>query len=203
MLGPMDERMDDWHLEEFPFAFAMIGPVSLVPLAEYLSQPDRGEYARICTAHGLREVVRRHPEVRQKVVDVLAGQLEQFANHPESLNSFLVSYLMDLKATEAAVVIERAFAADRVDSWIVGNWDKVRTQLGVEGLGLVPEQLATPHDEQRPAPPGPWQSDLVFIVVLASLFGASRDALNKYYQRAVLLRVQSSICPQNLPTCRV
>lgn len=35
--------------------------------------------------------------------------------------------------------------------------------------------------------PDPWLFDLVFILVLASLFGASRDALKKYYQRAVLL----------------
>ena len=36
-------------------------------------------------------------------------------------------------------------------------------------------------------PSAPWQIDLLFVVVLASLFGASREALTRYYRRAVLL----------------
>ena len=35
--------------------------------------------------------------------------------------------------------------------------------------------------------PGPWHLDLVLIIVIISFFGASRDALSRYYRRAVLL----------------
>ena len=35
--------------------------------------------------------------------------------------------------------------------------------------------------------PGPWQFDLALIIILISFFGASRDALSRYYRRAVLL----------------
>ena len=46
-------------------------------------------------------------------------------------------------------------------------------------IGLLVIFVARPSD--------PWQIDLLFVVVLASLFGASRDALNRYYRRALLL----------------
>jgi hypothetical protein len=51
--------------------------------------------------------------------------------------------LLELKATDAAELIERAHAADRVDISVNGNWNTVRKELGVKGLGLVPEHLAT------------------------------------------------------------
>jgi len=50
---------------------------------------------------------------------------------------------LDLRAVESAEVIERAFAADRVDIMIGGNWNDIRSELGVEGLGLVPEELTS------------------------------------------------------------
>jgi hypothetical protein len=40
-------------------------------------------------------------------------------------------------------VLERAHAADAVDISIAGNWDRVREDLGIEGQGLVPEDVAS------------------------------------------------------------
>ena len=36
MLPVLDDLQDDWFLEEFPQAFALIGPASLAPLAATL-----------------------------------------------------------------------------------------------------------------------------------------------------------------------
>ena len=142
MLAPMDERMDDWHLEEFPYAFAWIGPTALDLLTAYLREPSHPEFARICAAHGMQTIAAAHEDQRERVVSGLAGQLEHFSDQPESLNAFLVSYLLQLKAVSAADVIERAFAADAVDVPVVGNWSQVRAELGVQGQGLVPDTLA-------------------------------------------------------------
>lgn len=38
------------------------------------------------------------------------------------LNGFIVGYLVDLEAVEAAPLMERAFAAGRVDVSIMGDW---------------------------------------------------------------------------------
>ena len=46
---------------------------------------------------------------------MLSRQLEQFAGQDEGFNGFLISDLVDLRATEALPVIERAFAAGAVD----------------------------------------------------------------------------------------
>jgi hypothetical protein len=51
---------------------------------------------------------------------------------------------MDLNASSAAEAIERAFAANRLDVSVAGDWEMVRAKLGVEGLGL--EMPKNPHN---------------------------------------------------------
>lgn len=142
LAGPLDEVEDDWYLEEFPEAFLLVGPAALEPLVAYLSQAEHREYPRICAVHAIADVAAGHPETRDQAVAALGRQLDQFQEQSKVLNGFLVSHLLDLKATETAEVIERAFAANRVELDIVGNWNTVRAQLGVAGLGLVPTELA-------------------------------------------------------------
>ena len=71
------------------------------------------------------------------------AKTEQYHHNDETFNAFLICYLLDLRAVESAEVIERAFAADRVDIMIGGDWNDIRSELGVEGLGLVPERLTS------------------------------------------------------------
>ncbi|NIA07963.1 MAG: DUF1186 domain-containing protein [Actinobacteria bacterium] len=156
MIEPMDQWEDDWHLEEFPTAFGMIGPASLSPLAAFLANSDYGEFSRICAGHGLCELANRHAATRVPVVEILTRELSNHAGNPEGLNAFLISYLIKLKAVESAEVIERAYADECVDEWVVGNWDTVRQDLGVQGLGLVPEWKAI----RQPPSPFPFLSGL-------------------------------------------
>jgi hypothetical protein len=142
MMDPLGESGDDWYLEEFPHAFAWIGPAALAPLRDYLADDKHGVYARIAAAHALRELAGRHPQTRDDVVIALRDALSRFQATDESLNAFIISYLLELKATDAAELIEQAHAADRVDIMVNGNWNHVRQELGVAGLGLVPEELA-------------------------------------------------------------
>jgi hypothetical protein len=62
-----------------------------------------------------------------------AGQLvERLAqgrwNDP-TLNGFIVAQLLELRAVEAAPIIEKAFALRQVDPSIVGGWEDVRQEL--------------------------------------------------------------------------
>ena len=141
MTVAMDKTHDDWHLEEFPDAFGMIGAEAIPALTDFSKDNQQGLYARICAAHGLCEVAQRHEHTRGRVVAILSQQLEQYDHNDETFNAFLICYLLDLRAVESAEVIERAFAADCVDITIGGNWNNIRFELGVEGLGLVPEKL--------------------------------------------------------------
>jgi hypothetical protein len=142
MLDPLEKVDDDWFLEEYPHVFARIGPAVVPALREYLTDSSHELFARACVVCSLSETALRHPQVRDEVVRILADALSRFADTDDCLNGYMVASLLDLKATEAAEVIEQAHAADRVDLTICGNWNKVRTTLGVEGRGLVPEELA-------------------------------------------------------------
>ena len=142
MLDPLDATGDDWYLEDFPYAFGWIGSSAVPALASYLADDSHAVYTRVCVGHGLREVARRCADARDEVVKALCEALTEFARNDASLNAFLVTYLLEIEATEAAALIERAYAADRVDVAVVGNWNAVRRELGVNGLELVPEHLA-------------------------------------------------------------
>lgn len=142
MIGPMDSRHDDWYLEEFPDAFALVGPPAFDKAVAYLDDPSHDPFPRIGIAHAISNIAKRHPELRDCTVMNLSRWLEDFENNDESYNAFLISYLLDVQAREAADVIERAFAANRVDIQAIGNWNDVRQELGVEGLGLVSPELA-------------------------------------------------------------
>ncbi len=142
MLPEMDERGDDWHLEEFPHAFALIGPAALDPLIAFANDPEVAEFALICATHAISEVAKRHGDVSQQVVLELTRLLQHYRENTDTVNAFLMRYLMDLQATDAAELIERVYADEHVDESVNGNWATVREELGVPGLGLVPEDRA-------------------------------------------------------------
>lgn len=156
MLDPMDADGDDWHLEEFPDAFALIGPPAFEAVAGYLSDASHSEYARVCGAHALCRIAQVHPHMRDQAVKTLTECLGRYVQNGSDLNSFLISYLVKLGAAGSTELIERAYAARRVDEWIVGDWDTVRRRLGVEGMGLAPEKQAR-RQVQLPYWPGTGQ----------------------------------------------
>ena len=162
MMDPLDAQDDDWYLEEFPHVFAWIGQEALGPLTAYLADTAHRVYPRAAAARALSMLAERHPQIRDDVVPVLCDTLERFEENDESLNAFIIMHLVDLEATGAAELVERAFAADRVDLFVNGNWNDARERLGVTGIGLVPAHLAgatrspfdflrSPKDAELPA----------------------------------------------------
>jgi hypothetical protein len=135
---------DDWVGEEVPVVLGMIGPAALPKLTEYLADPGNGLWPRVAAAQALVEIGQRYPEALAGCVAVLTRSLEGFPSHYQTLNAFLISFLVDLKAVEAAPLMEKAFAARRVDISILGDWEDVQVQLGL---------LAK---RQTPAPPYAW-----------------------------------------------
>jgi hypothetical protein len=79
----------------------------------------------------LVKIAQQYPEVRKQSIAAIARQLEQFTKNNPVLNGRLVAALLDLKAVEAAPVMERTFAANRVDDTIAGDWEEVQLDLGM------------------------------------------------------------------------
>ena len=142
LMDRLDEGGGDWYLSELPHVFAWIGPAALGPLCEYLANDEHRVFTRVAAADALKELAGRHPEVRDDALKGLCDTLSRFQDTDETVNAFIISGLLDLEAVDAAELIERTHAANRVDISVNGNWNTVRKELGVDGLGLVPKELA-------------------------------------------------------------
>jgi len=127
---------EDFANEDLPEVLGMIGAAAVEPVTAVLADPAIQERTRISAASALEEIAKRHPELRGRCVEVLMRQLEHHAEQPEGLNGFLVHDLVELGATEAAPLMQAAFAGDAVDTMIRGDWEDVQVDLG-----LLPERI--------------------------------------------------------------
>lgn len=132
LLPRIDKHQDDWVSEDVPRALGQIGQAALEPATAYLADSAHDDWARVAAAKALAEIGERHAELRTECVARLSAQLEKCAEQSETVNAFLVSPLLDLKAREALAVMERAFAAGRVDETVVGDYEDVEIALGLK-----------------------------------------------------------------------
>ncbi len=131
MLDPLDDEDDEWFLEETPHLFARIGAPAVEPMVEFLSDQGHAEYARVAVGHGLQEIAASDPACREPVERALADVLGRCSEDHPSLNGFLVSYLLDLRAVEHADLIKRVYDEGVVEEMICGDWPWVAFQLGI------------------------------------------------------------------------
>ena len=124
---------DDWVIEELPAILAMIGPAATFDLTAIVEREDASRNARADACRCLAEIAVKHPGEREGVVATLVRWLERAEWHEPISNGFVVSDLIQLKAKEAAEVIERAYAAGFVDPSICGVWYDVWYDLELEG----------------------------------------------------------------------
>jgi hypothetical protein len=159
LLHQETEGDGDWGMGELPTVFAMIGPAALPHLAVFVADPDRSLYARTAVAEGLPDLVARFPETREQVIDILARQLGSVEEPNPELNGFVVSALLELKAVEAAPVLERAFAERAVDESIAGGWPEVQYELGLTDTPPPPRRFNGPGSPswEKMFPAGPAQ----------------------------------------------
>ena len=140
LLWRIDEWDDDWVGEELPRVFSMIGAPAIPALTTYLADAAHGVYARIAAAYSLEWIARRYAAARDQSITALSAQLEHFAGQDPGLNAFLIGYLLDLKAVEAAPLIERAFTSDEIDLSVRGDWEDAQIELGLKTERAYPRQ---------------------------------------------------------------
>ena len=123
---------NDWVMSDLPEALARIGAPAIEPVANHLADLTHGEWARVTAADALGHIGQAHPELRAECVERLARQLEKFAEQPETVNTFVISALWDLRAVEAMSVIERVFASGLVDESVNGDLEDVQIHFGLK-----------------------------------------------------------------------
>ena len=172
-----DKGLGEWAIEELPDVFGLIGPAAIPALTAYIADESHDVRSRINAATGLEKIGTMHPEAREESIAALTRQLEQAEENDSELNAFIISALLGLQATEAASVVEQAFATDNVDMSIVGDWDDVQAELGLKppkerppslfdtllqplpaSTLDMPPQLSSSESETVPAPSFPTTS---------------------------------------------
>jgi tetratricopeptide (TPR) repeat protein len=130
-LLPLLAADDEWLDQLLPACLGRIGAPALPPLRAYLFDRSHDVWARSRAAEALKQMAQHHPDQRTDVVGALVACLDPAgtqAPDDERLNAFVISNLLDLKASEAAPAMRRAFDEDRVDRRIV-DVDSVYQEL--------------------------------------------------------------------------
>lgn len=123
---------DEWMAEDLPDVYSLFGPEAIPSLASYIAEPGHDDDATGYAIEALKRIATRHPDTHGEVGTILTKQLEHFAENSNEFNASLIAGLAELKVVEAAPLIERAFAADKVDIMFIGDWDEVQVQLGLQ-----------------------------------------------------------------------
>ncbi len=167
LLHLLKERIrDDWAMDELPQVYGLIGAAAIPVIEAYLADKSHEEVAGL-VADSLRIMAKLHPEDRDEAVATLIRLLENFAENDYELNGSLISSLVNLKVLEAVPLIERAFAAERVDEFMTGDWDNVQVELGLKEASPEPPMLLDPF-ERRGQPISPDQFKIVTPSVMAT-----------------------------------
>jgi hypothetical protein len=128
---------DDWVHEELPIVFGLIGPAALPKLAAYLADLSHTDSSRISAISSIERIGKTWPDARDEALAILEERLERFEENESDGNAFLVEALVELGATEAAPLIERAFAEGYVDPMVMGDWEDVQVELGLKSAQEV------------------------------------------------------------------
>ena len=150
-----EEFESDWVMEEIPTVMAMIGPACIPALQTYLLSPGRQTWACVTASHCLAEIGNLNTDSRTECVAALQAGLELYADNDDTINAFLISFLAELKAVEAAPMVERAYQAERVDLSIMGDFENYQISVGLLEKRLTPPSRYNAFE----APQAQWQAD--------------------------------------------
>jgi len=153
---------DDWVAEELPAILGNIGAGAVAALTAYLGDGSNDTWARFIAAQSLTAIAQAFPESRERCIAILSGKLARFAEQDVLFNALLIGELSNLKAVEAAPLMEQAFAAEAVELPIMGDWEDVQIELGLLERRLTPspnyyrtaDGYGLPRYRESPAKPG-------------------------------------------------
>jgi len=144
-----DALDDDRFADEMPDLIAGFGEPALALVEERFGDRQIEVMMRISFSEVLGKWGQQYPKLRDRCVQTLSQLLQQGADEEPDFNGFIVAALLDLKAVEAAEVIEQALAADWIDPMVVGTWRDAQQQLGLPPSEPEP---AAPRRSPRQAP---------------------------------------------------
>lgn len=123
-----------------PLVFGQLGPVALAPLGAYLYDAANPLWARVAAEESIHNIGNDFPETRPESIALLRRTLERYEDNDPILNADIILALSRLHATETLPLIEKAFAADRVDEMVNGDWEDLQIQFGLKSARSKPRR---------------------------------------------------------------
>jgi hypothetical protein len=126
--------------------------VALAMLEEHRDAPDFCQDLLSLLADIVQKSAPGH---RAHCIDILTRRLRDHPVNERHHNAFLAAILCDLKAVEAAPLIEQAYAADHIDVSYYGDWESAQIGLGLKTKRDTPEWVEREaiRKERSLAPP--------------------------------------------------
>jgi hypothetical protein len=150
LLALLERELENaWVHEEIPGVLGMIGPAALPGATLLLFDEGRSEPLRLAAAGVIANVAHEHPDRRDEAAAILAKQLEDWLHQRPLLNGYLVADLAGLGYTDAAPLMEAAFAAGAVDPGVMGDWEDVQVELGLLEERTTPPPYDIGYDVRR------------------------------------------------------
>ena len=126
-----DEQDDDWALDEIPTVLGLIGPGALPALRTLLHDAGNSNGVQNAAMLAVLAIAEEHPTAHNACVELLSALLAQSADNTRWTNGVLIGALIELHALDHAPLMEQAFAQDRVDLSVNGDWQEVQIELGL------------------------------------------------------------------------
>lgn len=144
LLSHMDDYDADIIQEELPLVFSSIGPAAIPALTDYFGEPEHDMWALLDAAEGLTNIALQNPQSRTGIVETLTNALRNYNQQDLTYNGFMAMFLKDLKAVEAAPLVEEAFQADMIDEMLFGDWQDYQIGVGLLEARTAPRRTLQP-----------------------------------------------------------
>ena len=133
------EKLDsDLVQEEMPEVFAKMGPAALPNLEAFVLDTGKEMWARLAAAEGMQIIATDHNETRDQVVGTIVRALEGYEREDPTFNGFMINFLLDLRAIEAAPAVEKVYQANQVDLSILGDGEDFQVGIGLLEKRITP-----------------------------------------------------------------
>ncbi|HTK08980.1 MAG TPA: hypothetical protein VL485_17555 [Ktedonobacteraceae bacterium] len=127
--------LDHGYLHSLLRYYQEIGLKALPALITLLSDTAQEEYARGYAGECIGAIGQQYPEIRLECIQALVSTLNTPSSNNEptyDLNRFIIDALLDLKAVEALADIEQTYKENRVDTFLVNDWDIFQARMGLK-----------------------------------------------------------------------
>ncbi|MGB3614210.1 MAG: hypothetical protein WBA10_10485 [Elainellaceae cyanobacterium] len=134
---------DDYFKQNIPEAIGLIGERAIPSAAQYVNNSRYNSQDRIFFNACLEAIAVKHPEHHHSCIKPLVAELANYESREDDfLDACLIDTLAELRATEAASLIETVFSYKEIDETIASSWPMVQVRLGLkQEADFTPKQL--------------------------------------------------------------